>query len=352
MNRQNSLTHSLTLIVFTLLLVILAGILFFSRYVVLISVIGLGIGTLLSPLLNYFHLRFRIPRVLSATIVLSLIFFLLGIVLYGLIDVVSDQLNTLTTRYPLIIRNLQDLLSRMGRRHPWMEQHLGEWDLVSALQTGLQHLYLGLQTGLLGIGGMSFALILGLYTAVNSREYFQALLQAFPARSRPRTQHLFLSIARTLRRWFRAQLIDMGIIGGVTALGLWLAGMDYWAVFGLVTAIFGIIPYVGIILVVICAALLTLASDPSKVPWVLGIFFLTQQLEGNVILPLVMKDQVSLPEVPLLIIMLLMGHWFGLVGIFLAPPFLAVLRTIYLLIYIPKVEAMQEPAKNFQDAKS
>ena len=127
----------------------------------------------------------------------------------------------------------------------------------------------------------------------------------------------------------------MGIFGTLTAIALWIAGVEYWAIFGLLTALLGIIPYVGMILVVIAAVLITFASDPSKVPWVLGVFLLTQQLEGNVILPLVIKGKVELPVVPLLIFMLLLGTFFGIVGVFLAPPLCAILRILYIDIYLP-----------------
>jgi predicted PurR-regulated permease PerM len=134
----------------------------------------------------------------------------------------------------------------------------------------------------------------------------------------------------------------MLLIGLITAIGLWLAGVEYWAVFGLLTAVLGIIPYFGIILVVIAATLITLASDPSKVPWVLGVFMFTQQLEGNVILPLIMKGKVELPVVPLLIFMLIMGTFFGILGVFIAPPLLAIFRTLYIELYLPWINERHE----------
>ncbi len=101
----------------------------------------------------------------------------------------------------------------------------------------------------------------------------------------------------------------------------------------------GIIPYVGTLIVVIAAALISLASDPSELPWVVLVFFTTQQIEGNLLLPIVMKDAADLPEVPLLIFMLFLGTWFGLIGVFAAPPIFAVLRTIYLMTYLPRMDA-------------
>lgn len=118
-------------------------------------------------------------------------------------------------------------------------------------------------------------------------------------------------ILERLRVRFRAQLIDMAIIGAITTVGLLLVGVNYWALFGLLTAIFGIIPYVGVMLVVILVSLVTLASDPGQLPWVLLVFFITQQIEGNIVLPMVMKGQAEIPEAVLIVVMLFFGSWFG-----------------------------------------
>lgn len=131
----------------------------------------------------------------------------------------------------------------------------------------------------------------------------------------------------------------MLIIGIITAIGLWIFNIEYWAIFGILTSVMGIIPYVGILIVVVAASLITLASDPGQIIWVLLVFGITQQLEGNVILPLVMKGKVKLLEVPLLIFMLIMGNLFGIIGVFIAPPLFAILRTLYIRIYLPYIEA-------------
>ena len=57
---------------------------------------------------------------------------------------------------------------------------------------------------------------------------------------------------------------------------------------------------------------------------------------------MVMKGQADLPEVPLLIFMILMGGFFGILGVFVSPPIFAVLRVIYIQVYIPKMEAKSE----------
>src|SRR3546814_9334999 len=77
----------------------------------------------------------------------------------------------------------------------------------------------------------------------------------------------------------------------------------------------------------------------SRLPCVLGVFFVTQQIEGHVVLPLVMRDRARLPAVPLLVFMLVMASWGGLLGVLMVPALFAVLLLAYRRLYVPGIEA-------------
>lgn len=308
---------------------------YFTRYILLVSIIGIGLGILISPVLNKLTGKLHLPRYLSAFLVLLLIAFIISGVLVSIYFLVADQFNTLTERSPQILKSLSTWFSEIFDRYPWLKNQFQDIKIGQTAQRSVINVFKGFHLGVIALGGASFAIILGLYTAVNSQEYFASTIEAFPPRHRNKAREVMKECGRILRAWFRAQLIDMFIIGSLTAFGLWITKVDYWAVFGLLTAVMGIIPYVGIILVVTAASLITMASDPAQIPWVLLVFGITQQLEGNVIIPLVMKDQIELPVVPLLVFMLLLGSFFGILGVFIAPPTFAMLRALYIMIYLP-----------------
>ncbi len=187
-------------------------------------------------------------------------------------------------------------------------------------------------------GGILFALVLGTYLAVGGDYYFFGAVRMFPRAHRSQVEDILIKCAHVIRVWFRAQLIDMAIIGSITTIGLWIIGVKFWALFGLLTAILGIIPYVGTLIIVTLVGLITLASDPGNFYWVLLVFFITQQVEGNLILPWVMKGQAKIPEAVLVVAMLFFGSWFGLLGIFVAPPLVAVSLCLYENLYLPRLE--------------
>lgn len=325
-------------IVFTILFVAMLIIAYYSRYILLISMIGIGIGVLINPVLGYLRKKIRLPRALSALIVLIMVILVSMVVLGSLYYLVADQVSSLKERWPEIQSTAEGYVSNLFNRFPWIQEQIQGFNVASSVNSSAMSLLKGFRTGIVAISGGVFALIIGLYTAVNGGEYFEKTVEAFLPSKREKAKNVMIDSARVIRGWFKAQLIDMVIIGFMTGLGLWIVGVEYWAVFGLLTAILGIIPYVGIILVVIATCLITLSSDPSKLPWILLVFGVTQQVEGDVILPLVMKGRAQLPVVPLLIFMMFLGSFFGILGVFIAPPLMAVLRTLYIELYLPYLE--------------
>lgn len=324
-------------IVFTLLLIVALILAFYARYVLLSALIGIGIGVLITPMLSFLQNKFHRPKAISAIVVFLCFSLTSAIVLWSLYYIVADQVESLSQRSPQLIASLDNWVASIFDKYPWIKDQANNFVFGKSLNNGVLSLFKGFQMGFMAISCALFAFIIGIYTAIDGNDLFNKTIEAFVPRLRDKARNVMVDCARVLRGWFKAQLIDMGIIGTLTAIGLRIAGVEYWAIFGLLTALLGIIPYVGMFLVVICAVVITLAAEPSKVPWVIGVFILTQQLEGNVILPLVMKGKVELPVVPLLIFMLLLGTFFGIMGVFLAPPLFALIRTLYIDIYLPVI---------------
>lgn len=332
---------------FQLLLVILfLVILYKARIVIITSLIGVGLAVLMSPILDLLQKWIRLRRSFCALILILAVLVIIAII-GGLIGwLVFDQVNLLIADIPRLSAKLRAEIEGVFDRFPWLLERIKGIDFAESLQGMGQYFFGGIQLGFVVAGGIIFAVFIGIYLAIAADFYFRGTIRAFPPRYRDRVEDLLVKCARVVRIWFRAQLLDMAIIGAITAIGLLIVGVQFWAVFGLLTALFGIIPYVGVILVVVIASLITLASDPGQIPWVLLVFLITQQIEGNLILPWVMKGQVEIPEAILVILMLFFGFWFGLLGVFIAPPLVAVIICLYRNLYLPAIERCNLPATN------
>ena len=316
---------------------------FTVRYIIIASFIAVGIGVLCSPLVKTMKNRFKIPKGVSAVFLFIFVFLFIVSLIGALGYLVSDQVKSLVEHAPQLFSKAESTVDSTFSKYPWIYDQIKKFNISATVEIALGYLYQGIQLGAFALGSAVIVLILGIYIAINSREYFAGFLSLFPAYQRQQVSNILQSCGWVIRKWLKCQLIVMAIMGSVTTLGLWIIGIDYWLVFGLLTGLLGIIPYVGIILTVIATCLVTLGSEPDKVPWVLALFIVSQQLEGNFLLPIVMKEGVQLPEVHLMVLMLILGSWFGLLGVFIAPPLLAVARTIYQSTYLPYMNRKTSP---------
>lgn len=328
--------------------VVLAGVvvlLVFAKLIVVAVLVGVGAGAILAPRLKTMHLRLHIPIGAAAALVAIAGLMLLGAVGWGIASAVDAQAAQLTDRMPELVQRLQERSERLLSRYPWIRRNVASADLASSASAVGAAVFKGAWSGIGVFSALLFASVIGIYVAVDAPTYAAGFVRAFPASRRATVERFLRQAGETLRRWFHAQLIDMLIIGTLTSLGLWIVGIDYWLLLGVLTGVLGIIPYVGIAIVVCFAGLITLASDPSRLPWVFAVFLATQQLEGNVILPMVMRGSARLPAVPLLVFMLLMGIWSGLLGVLIAPPLFAILCLAYREFYLPRVDGVEHAAE-------
>lgn len=322
-----------------------------ARVIVVSVLVGVGLGVILAPLLGLMQRWLRIPTGLAVALVAIIGLAALVGLGWGLFSVVESQAAMLADRMPELVERLQGNVQALLSRYPWIERNFASVDIAgSASQIG-GVLFKGAWSGLATLSALVFAMVISIYVAAEASAYHEALRRAFPQPHRQRAGELLRESAATVRVWFRAQLIDMVIVAILTSVGLGLVGVDYWLLLGVLTGLLGIIPYVGIAIVVVFASLLALASEPAQLPWVLGVFLLTQQIEGHLILPLVMRGRAQLPAVPLLVFMLLMGSWAGLLGVLIAPPLFAVLCLLYRELYLPRMEAAREGAESIRQCE-
>ena len=343
MSKQNDSAAKYLKYIFVLFLSLLFLVtIYYSFTVFITTVVGIGIGVIMGPALSYLRERFNMPRALSALLCLLGVVLVFTVLTLSITWIVSDQVETLSQKAPEIRENLNREFNSLTKRHSWISDQVEDLNFAGTAQNTFNKLFSGIRTGVEVFGAAIFALVLSLYVAVSLKDYFRGIVSAFPKKHQAKAEKVLKECATTLRMWFKAQLGVMFVLGVITAIGLWIVGVQYWAVYGLLAAIFSLIPYVGMIIVVSVAVLITLASNAALVPWVILVFIITQQIEGNVVIPLLMKEQVELPEAPLLVFMLFCGSWLGVMGVFLAPPLLSIMIVLYRNLYLPKVAGAQE----------
>jgi len=194
-----------------------------------------------------------------------------------------------------------------------------------------------LNTVIGAVGGALIVFFAGLYLAIEPRAYFRGLIALVPRRGRPRAQRALEEVGSTLRRWMLGTVIGMLVIGLLTTLGLWVLGIPAALALGVFAGLLEFIPYIGPILSAVPALILALVISPTTAVWVLLLYIAIQQLESNLIMPLLMKGMVELPPALTVLVQVLMALLFGFLGLLLAVPVLAAGKVLVQTLYIEPV---------------
>jgi predicted PurR-regulated permease PerM len=125
--------------------------------------------------------------------------------------------------------------------------------------------------------------------------------------------------------WMQGVVVDMLVSGVLLYIGLTLIGLDlaiFFAVFG---ALLVVIPYFGSVIGGIPPVLFALTDSPEKALLALGVYIAVQQIEGNLIIPLVMAQRVKLHPALIAIGVVVVGQLFGIIGLFVAVPIISMM---------------------------
>ena len=133
---------------------------------------------------------------------------------------------------------------------------------------------------------------------------------------------------RQVQNYVHAQLIVAFFVGITSLIGLWIIGIDYAILLALFMMVTNIIPYVGPFLGAAPAVVVAFIQDPIKVLWVIVVIIIVQQIESNVISPLIQGKSLKVHPLTIIIVLLVAGNLAGIIGMLIAVPFYAVAKVV------------------------
>lgn len=176
-----------------------------------------------------------------------------------------------------------------------------------------------------------------IFLALDAPQYRGGALRLVPRSYRPRATQIADELGSALARWMGGQAVDMLLVALLTGLGLWLLDVPLALVLGLIAGLTNIIPVVGPFLSGIPAVLFALTQGVDLALYVTLLFVVIQQVEGNMLMPLIQRYAVDLPPALTVLAILAFGSLFGFAGIVLATPLLLVTIILVKRIYVEDV---------------
>jgi putative permease len=169
-------------------------------------------------------------------------------------------------------------------------------------------------------------LMIGIYVAVDPRIYERGIEWLTPEAHRAGMAATVMACARTLRHWIGGRMLAMAIEGGIMFVGLWAVGVPLAGLLGLTAGLLAFIPTLGPMIAGVIVVAMGFSAGVDTGLWALAIFAFVQFLEGYVLTPIIEKKVVDLAPAVVLAAQLLFGVLFGIIGVALADPIVAMAK--------------------------
>ena len=192
------------------------------------------------------------------------------------------------------------------------------------------------------VGNVFIVLFLGLASAAQPPVYRKGLLFLAPAKYRDQATIIVDRISDTLERWLIAQIITMFAVFLVTWIGLSIIGIQSAFILGIQAGLLAFVPTVGAIIGGVIVVLASLASGWVAAASAAVLFLGVHAMESYVLTPLIQRQALDIPPATLFAVQILLGIVFGLWGLTLALPLMAIAKVM--IDYFKADRSVEDPA--------
>lgn len=304
------------------------------------------LGEAIRPLVVRMERR-HIPRPVAVLLIFLAVIAFVSIVLWLLINPLVAQLGAFSAHVPTYLTRLQQWVSTVSqtlRTNALGAQAID--GLTTNLASSFQRIFptlLGVPLAVLtgGLGAM-FSIVVVLTVTVfwlmSSQRLGEFVLSLFPVAGRLHVGNVIGEVGRSLGGYVRGVLAAMVLIGVLTGIGLAILGMPYALPLALLAGLTEFIPYLGPWISGSAAVLVALlAVDPLKALEVVILFVVVQQVEGNLVQPLIMSKAVNLDPLLVLVAITVGVQLLGIIGAILAVPIVAAMQVVVMRVIAPAI---------------
>ena len=263
--------------------------------------------------------RLGLRRGLGVTAVFLAAMGLVGVLVMTLVPMLVEQGRALVQAAPGYLDTLQ--------HRPWVEKLDEKYDVIDRVSTELRQRVtagpvIGVVTDVLRQLGaaLTIAVLMVFFLLFGGDLFEKSLLWAEPGQ-RVRLRSLAARMHHTVGGYVAGAFLISFIGGAVTAVTMLLLGVPYFLPLGLAMAVLGLIPFAGSLLGLFLVVGMTFASAGTRAGFIsLAVFLVYQQVEGNLLQPLIQRKTLKMNPLLIALVMLVGVGLTGLVGALLALP--------------------------------
>jgi predicted PurR-regulated permease PerM len=293
----------------------------------LLSISGL-LALALDPLVRWLQGR-GLKRGLGVALVSVGVLAAVGLAAATILPMLLQQVLSLVGALPDLVQRLQ--------HWSWVEWAEARFDLQGALEQqagrlsgGAAELLVDVLTGVVGLVFTGLTVfILTLFMLLSGGGLYRQALDWVRPRRRARVHRLLRRMRQAVGGYLAGSAVIVTIGGAVTAAVSLALGVPYFLALGLSYVMLGFIPYAGSFFVAVLVSLTTLATvGPKRAVIALALFMVYQQVEGNLLQPLVQRHTIKMNPLLISVVVLVGGATLGILGAVIALPVAAALQVL------------------------
>jgi predicted PurR-regulated permease PerM len=288
------------------------------------------LSMLLLPMNNWLEKR-KLPRVVA--IILSIIVAL--VIIMGILYFLSIQIAGFASDMPAIKKQL---LEHAHTMQAWVhetfnitgrEQSAYFKDAAAKMKSEgyVQQTLLSMTDGVLLLVLLPVYTFLILYYRPMIRRFF---MDVFPDKEAENVSEVLNRSKSIVQSYMAGLMIEMAIVATLNTIGFLIVGIEYAIFLAVLAAVLNLIPYIGMLIANVFCMLVTLTTSQhfSDIVWVGVVLLLVQFVDNNILMPKIVGSKVKINSLITILGVLIGGALIGVSGMFLAIPFIAILKTI------------------------
>ncbi|MGB7365880.1 MAG: AI-2E family transporter [Carnobacterium jeotgali] len=346
-------------IIFTLLLLIMIGILIYiyNAIAFIFEPLQVIFSTLIAPLILAFILyyllnpivdwleRYKIKRIWGVTFLfVAIIGILVGLVALAF-PPIQDQVTSLVNNFPSYVDTIGTTVLGWVEGTPLENSasDLVEWlngwvsnipsvvvDYFDTAVNGLTNIFSTVSNVVVVI--VTFPII-AFFLLKDDEKFFSYVIKIIPPKFRKDIKNIFATINDQVGSYIKGQLMISLSLGIMMFIGFTIIGLEYAGVLAIVATFTSIIPYVGAALAMIPAIIIALTTSWVMVLKLLIVWAVVQFIDGNLVEPNIMGKNLNVHPLTIIIVLLVLGDLLGFVGLVLGVPIYAISRVIATFVF-------------------
>jgi len=302
-------------IIFTVIFLLALWVLFQIRDILFLVFIAFILMTALRPLVDWLT-WVRIPRVLAILFIYTIVFGFFGVSFAGTVPTLVLQSTKFIAKLPTFLEKVLPYWNIDARS---LSQQ------IAPISENILKLTVGIFSNIVTT---LTVLVFTFYFLLERKKLEAMLVNLMGEEAGERVIYALKDVESRLGAWVNGQILLMALVGVFVYFGLILLRVDFALPLAIIAGVLEIVPMIGPIVSAIPAILVALTMSPLLALSVVALYFIVQQVENNILVPLVLKKSVGLSPIVTIFALMVGGRLAGIVGAVLAVPIVLVLQVV------------------------